>query len=344
MSEAAAAASRPRRIAVEEAFALPAQLDAYRAADPRGDGDLRFWHNILSGAFPEVVSRLLDIGEGRIAMMDALGIDMQVLSLTSPGVQVLDAAAADALARDANDAIAGAMARFPGRFAGLATIAVQDPPAAVREMERAAGLGLTGIVVNSHTGGRYLDEPDFLPVLEAAEALCLPVYIHPRTLPPAAAGPYAYGLESGIWGYAAETGLHAMRLILSGVLDRFPDLRIVLGHMGEGIPYWLYRIDYMHALRARRMPDQPATAPSAIFRRHFHITTSGMNDPDALRFCLAKLGPERILWAVDYPYQEPEEAVRWIDGMALDDGVGIAILAGNAERLFRLSPLLETRS
>lgn len=329
-----------RRIAVEEAFAVPEQLDGYRdlARSDWGDGDVRFWRAVLGGAFADIVADLLNVGPARLAMMDRLGVDVQLLSLTSPGVQVFAPARASALARLANDRLAETIARHPARFAGLATIPVQDPAAAVIELERAIGLGMKGTIVNSHTNGRYLDEEVFWPVLEAAEALDAPIYIHPRTLPEAAIGPYqAHNLTGGIWGYAAETGLHAMRLLASGVLARFPKLKIVLGHMGEGIPWWLYRIDYMWKLQSRRVLRGSNMLPSELFRQHFWITTSGMNDPDALGFALGKLGYERILWAMDYPYQEPDETVRWLGDMDLDAGVKAAVFGGNAERLFRIA-------
>jgi 2,3-dihydroxybenzoate decarboxylase len=334
-----------RRIAVEEAFATAEQLAAYRLLAESGwrDPDVLFWKGAVSGAFDDIVAKLLDVGDGRIAAMDRHGIDVQLLSLTSPGVQLFGGPRASDLARSSNDLLAAAIARHPDRFAGLATIAPHDADGAVREIERARDrLGLNGLIVNSHTDGRYLDEEAFWPVLEAAEALDMPIYIHPRSLPEAAAAPYrSRSLEGGIWGYAAETGLHAMRLIMSGVFARFPRLQIVLGHLGEGLPWWLYRIDYMYKLQSRRIPRSTNQLPSDYVRQNIWVTTSGMNDADALRFCLAKLGADRILWAVDYPYQEPAEAVSFLDEMDLDPADKAAIFAGNAERLFRI-PALET--
>jgi len=331
---------RIRRIAVEEAFATAEQLDAYRTLAESGwrDPDVLFWKGVVGGAFDDIVADLLDIGVGRIAAMDRHGIDVQLLSLTSPGVQVFEARKASDLARSSNDLLNEAIARHPSRFAGLAVIAPHDAPGAVREIERARDvLGLSGLIVNSHTDGCYLDEEAFWPVLEAAEAMDMPIYIHPRSLPEAAAAPYrSRSLEGGIWGYAAETGLHAMRLIMSGVFARFPRLRIVLGHLGEGLPWWLYRIDYMYKLQSRRIPRGTNQLPSDYVRQNIWVTTSGMNDADALRFCLAKLGPDRILWAVDYPYQEPGEAVSFLTEMDLDPVDKAAIFAGNAERLFRI--------
>ncbi|TKD49883.1 amidohydrolase family protein [Sphingomonas baiyangensis] len=334
---------RHRRIAAEEAFATPEQLAAYRLLGESGwrDPDVQFWKGAVAGAFDDIVARLLDVGEGRVAAMDRHGIDVQILSLTSPGVQLFAPARASELARASNDLLAAAIARHPTRFAGLAAVAPHDPAGAVREMERAIGsLGLKGILINSHTDGRYLDEAQFLPVLEAAEAMAVPVYLHPRSLPEAAAAGYgAHHLNGGIWGYAAETGLHAVRLIMAGVFARLPGLRIVLGHLGEGLPWWLYRLDYMYKLQSRRIPRGANLLPSDYVRQNFWITTSGMNDADAVRFCIAKLGVERVLWAVDYPYQEAGEAVSFLNAMDLPAAHKRAIFGANAERLFGIAAL-----
>lgn len=332
-----------RRIATEEAFATPEQLEAYRRLGESGwkDPDVLFWRNVLAGHFEDIVAKLLDIGEGRIAMMDRHRIDIQLLALTSPGVQLFAPVRASAMAQACNDLLAEAIKCFPTRFAGLACIAPHDPAGAVREMERAVQrLGLNGVVVNSHTDGRYLDEPAFWPILEAAEAMEVPIYIHPRSLPQQASAPYdSLQLNGGIWGYAAETGLHAMRLIMAGVFARFPGLKIVLGHMGEGLPWWLYRLDYMYDLQSRRLRRDTNCRPSDYVRRNIWITTSGMNDADALRFCLAKLGSERILWAVDYPYQDATEAASFLSDMDIPQDQKAGIFGGNAESLFKIPSL-----
>lgn len=331
----------PIRIACEEAFALPEQVEIYRALGRSNwrDPDVGFWRFAEEAAYRDILDGLLDLGEGRLATMDAHGVDMQLLLLTSPGVQVLTPEAGTALARLANDRAAEAVAAHPDRFAALAAIAPQDPAGAVAEMERAVRtLGMHGFVVNSHTDGHYLDEDRFRPILEAAEALDRPIYIHPRILPADAAGPYrAYGLTGGLWGYAAETGLHAMRMIMGGVFDRHPRLKVVLGHMGEGLPYWLYRMDYMYRLRERREPGPLAHPPSHYVRTNFAITTSGMNDPDVLAFCIAKLGADSILWAIDHPYQETAEAVEFMAGAPVSEADRAKMFGGNAQRVFGLA-------
>jgi 5-carboxyvanillate decarboxylase len=330
---------RVRRIATEEAFAIPEQFDGYRALGRStwSSPDVVFWSRALSNPDTRLVDALLDVDDLRIADMDANGVGVQLLLLTSPGVQIFDADTATEMAELANDLLAEAIARHPDRFAGLGTFAPQDPVQAAGEMRRAIEeLGLNGFVVNSHTDGEYLDQEKFWPILEAAEALGAPIYIHPRPLPQSAVGPYLdQDLWAGIWGYAAETGLHALRLITSGVLDRFPGLTIVLGHMGEGLPYFVYRIDYMSRLLRRIGTHAPYELdPSEYLRRNFLVTTSGMNHDPPLELCLKELGAANIMWAIDYPYQQTPEAVEFMDAAPLSERQRAQIYAGNAERVF----------
>jgi 5-carboxyvanillate decarboxylase len=328
-----------RRIATEEAFAIPEQFEAYRALGRStwSSPDVVFWSRILNNPENRLIEALLDLDDLRIADMDANGVDVQLLLLTSPGVQVLDADSATAMAGRANDLLAEAIARHPDRYAGLAAFAPQDPERAAQEMRRAIEeLGLNGFVVNSHTEGEYLDQEKFWPILEAAEALDAPIYIHPRPLPEAAIGPYLdHELWAGIWGYAAETGLHGLRLITSGVFDRFPKLKVVLGHMGEGLPYFVYRMDYMSRLLRQIGSHKPYELdPSEYLRRNFLITTSGMNHHPPLELCLTELGPDNIMWAIDYPYQQTPECVEFMDTAPIDREDLEKIYAGNAERVF----------
>jgi 5-carboxyvanillate decarboxylase len=331
-----------RRIATEEAFATRELADAMRElVEGGGDSaDLVFWRGLLFRENDDRLANLLDLDAQRLATMDANGIDMHVLSITSPGVQMLESSRAAAIAADSNDQLAAAIARHPDRYAGLAAFAPQDPNKAAQEMERAINrLGLNGFIVNSHTDGQYLDEPFYWPILEAAEALGAPIYIHPRSLPDSAIGPYRdHSLWTAMWGFAAETGLHGMRLIASAVLDRFPKLKIVLGHMGEGIPYWVYRIDHMYPKMAFRHPVRTEMLPSEYLKRNFLITTSGMNHSPALKYCLEVLGPDNIMWAIDYPYQDMDEAVAFMDSAPIDEDTRASIYCRNAERHFRIAP------
>jgi len=252
---------------------------------------------------------------------------------------MMSADKANAIAAIGNDRLYEAIQRHPDRFAGLATIAPQDPANAVKEIERAiTKLKLSGIMINSHTNGEYLSERKYWPILEAIAALKVPLYIHPRAPIPAMAKAYRTDhLEHAIWGYQAETGLHGLRIITSGVLDHFPGLQIVLGHMGEGIPYWLYRLDFMHG-RVRIPFDRPKLklTPSEYFNRNFYITTSGMNWEPTLKFCIEVLGSDRIMWAIDYPYQDHPDAVDFMDAAGISEKDKQKIYHENAERVFKL--------
>lgn len=332
-----------RRIATEEAFAIPEQMEAMRelAGSGADHPDLDFWRALTGqNPFAETIGgRLLDLDGERLRLMDQEGVDMQLLLLTSTGVQMLEAGRASELAQLANDRLAEAIRRHPGRYAGLGVVPTQDVPRAIRELERAIkGLGLNGIVINSHTNGEYLDERKYWPLLEAAAALGVPIYIHPRAPSPAMAAPYRpYRLEGAIWGYQAETGLHALRLIVSGAFDAFPDLRIVLGHMGEGLPYWLWRVDHMHAHTAAGARPKLKLRPSDYFRRNFLISTSGMNWEPVLKFCLSVLGADNLMWAIDYPYQDTRDSVRFLDNADITREEREKIFHRNAERIFGIA-------
>ena len=334
-----------KRIAVEEAFVTDDIASEWAKVLAAGDVEpgFRLMGDSILGNSPgarAVHQRLLDIGGERIAHMDATGIDLQILSLTSPGVQVFNATTGAALARQSNDALVDAIARHPTRLAGLAAIAPQDPVTAVAELGRVATLaGIKGFIVNSHTHGEYLDVPKYWPIFEAAEALNLPLYLHPREPSPAMLGPFAdYGLYFAGWGFAAETGLHAMRIIMCGVLDRFPKLKIILGHMGEGIPFWLQRIDNRYLLQVRLgAVRKMARLPSEYFLENFVITTSGVCFAPALKLSIEVLGAERILFAADYPYESVEEAVAFMDGVDVAEHIRTQIYWENSARVFCLA-------
>lgn len=327
-----------RRIATEEAFVIPEVLEPMRARfENEGyDPDLFFWSKAAAGSPLE--RRLYDLDDERLQVMDENGVDVHLLSLASTGVQMFDADKATALASLANDHMAEAIDRHPDRYAGLASFAPQDVAGAVKEIERAmTELDLNGLIVNSHTNGEYLDEPEYWPILEAAAALKAPLYIHPRAPSPAMAKPYrAHTLEHAIWGFQAETGLHAVRLIVSGVFDKFPDLKIVLGHMGEGLPYWLYRIDAMH--KAFKAPDRAVLKqkPSDYFHQNFAITISGVNWTPALKFCIDAISADNIMFAIDYPFCDSAEAVEFMDSVDISEEDRKKIYSENAERIFNI--------
>lgn len=315
-----------KKVAVEEAFTIDrlagAQADMEAAMNPA-------WADY-------VAARIGDLTDLRLREMDEQGIDVQVLSLTSPGIQGMDAAAdAVATAREANDLVAQVVRDHPTRFAAFAALACQDPAAAVTELERAVTeLGCKGALINGHTHGSYLDEPQHWGLWEAAEALGVPIYLHPVDPPAPVEVCAGYPMDRAAWGWAFETGSHALRLILGGVFDRFPGATVMVGHMGELLPYSLARLDDRYDFY---VADPPlADKPSAYVRRNVAVTTSGVNDAAPLRCAIDALGADRVLFAVDYPYQRNDEAVAFIDAVALTDDEREAICHGNAERLLGL--------
>lgn len=348
-----------RKIATEEAFTIPEMVEPVREVIRRGGPglDLVLLNSIYNappsspapagsqtGANRDALARqllpmLLDIDKARIADMDSNRVDMHVLSLSMPGVQIFARDAAVALARVANDRLSDAVRSHPKRFAGLASFAPQAPDAAAAEMERAVNsLKLNGFIVNSHTDNSYLDDQKYWPILEAAEALDRPLYIHPRAPSDGMAAPFRdYRLEGAVWGYGVEVATHIMRLLFSGALDRFPKLHIVIGHMGEALPFWLSRLDFMGMPGSRGASRRNQLKPSEYFQRNISITTSGVEDPLALRFCIDKLGVERIMWAIDYPFQPTAPAVAFLESAQLSAEERSRIAYANAERVFRIA-------
>ena len=338
-----------RRIATEEAWATPELIRMYRevlankSIDDIGFNTMwGFYAGSQSERARSIIEKLQWMDERRIADMDASGIDMHLLLLTSPGPHVFDAATGSALARESNDQLADAIARHPTRFAGLAAIAPQDPAAAARELERGVSkLGLKGAVLNSHVHGQYLDDPKFWDIFAAAEGCDVPIYVHPNTPSDRMIAPFLEaGLDGAIYGFGVETGLHILRLMVAGVFDRFPRLKIVIGHMGEALPYWLFRLDYMYraTLNSKRYPHwKPCRRlPSEYLRENVWVTCSGMPWGPAITFSQQVLGVERVLYAMDYPYQfQPSEVVA-CDIVPMSPEDRRKFFQTNAEELFRL--------
>ncbi|HUI79773.1 MAG TPA: amidohydrolase family protein [Bryobacteraceae bacterium] len=336
------------RLAAEEAYAPPDLLQRYQKllADPtKADPGFRsLWGHYLgaSAAATALARRIQDIGEARIRDMDASGIARQILSLTAPGVQVFDADTATGLANTYNDQLAEAICKHPDRFAGLAAIAPQDAAGAAKELERGVRtLGLKGAIVNSHTQGEYLDDRKFWPIFEAAEALRAPIYLHPTTPSAAMIAPFKEaGLDGAVFGFGVETGLHMLRIITSGAFDRFPALRIVVGHLGEALPYWMFRIDFMHGrmVAAGRHPrvGKLAKKPSDYLKENFYYTTSGMAWEPVILFAQSVLGVDRVLYAMDYPYQYVPDEVKVTDDLPISEGDKEKLYRTNAERVFAL--------
>lgn len=299
-------------------------------------------HPQVAAGYARLIDQLCDLGERRIADMDAAGIDVQVLSLTAPGVEQLDVADAVALARDANDQLADAVRRHPDRFAGFATLPTAAPDAAADELERMVrDHGFKGALINGHTQGRYLDDTFFWPILERAEALRVPLYLHP-TPPPAAViaacytGNFAPGvavsLATGAWGWHIETALHVLRLILSGAFDRFPTLQLVIGHLGETLPFMLPRLDLGLPVEVTKL----ARPVSAYVRENLYCTIAGFNWTPAFLDLLLQVGADRIMFSTDYPYGSMEQARTFLEQLPLSPADKERIAHGNAERLLHL--------
>ena len=337
-----AAAQEPdyRRIAVEEIYCPPEVMEAsIRAINANPDLEPNFLGNFSpdNARFVNgrIIERLQDIGEERLRVMDESGIDKVLLSNWAPGVQLFGTEEAKELAAISNDRMAEAARAHPDRYAGMVTIAPQDPEAAGVEIERGLSLGLTGVLINSHTHDEYLDDPKFWPIFEVCEARSVPIYLHPRVPAPQMYPPFSqYNMHGAMWGFAIEASTHALRLIGAGVFDQFPNLTLVLGHMGEGLPFWLYRLDTTSAGFVGRTISRP---PSEYVRENMLITTSGMAWDPALLLSHAALGAENIMFAVDYPFGNYARDTAWFDAIDLPEADKRLIYSGNAERIYNLS-------
>ena len=337
-----------KRIATEEAWNIPEILEAQvrLLASPNAPNDSSLRMAGMFSKLPALQVQLMDIGDRRIARMDELEIDKQLLLLTSPGVQVLEPDEGTALARLANDRLAATCRRYPDRFAGLTVFAPQDVKGAVAEIERGMrSLGLNGAVINSHFRGHYLDEPPYWPILEALEANDAALYIHPTIPPTSWSQPYEFrGFGGALAGFTHEVWMHTMGLIFSGAFDRFPKLRLVIGHMGEAMPLLLYRFDWMQSnadgregLRGGAPAVKLLHKVSYYFKNNIWITTSGQGWEPSIKFCMDVLGPERVIYAMDYPYQQSADEVAAYDAFDLSPEHKKMLMQTNAERVFRLS-------
>ena len=318
------------KVAVEEHFRIPET----KGSESRYPG--AYWEGLSS--------KLLDVHDARLAEMDKTGIEFEVISLNSNAVQgVPDPAQAIALARRANDALAAAVAKRPDRFAGLAALPMQDPAAAATELQRCVReLKFKGALVNgfSQVGSPdtavYYDLPQYRPFWAEVERLRVPFYLHPRDQLPSRRQAYDGHpwLVGSPWGFADETALHALRLMGSGLFDEFPKLQIVLGHLGERIPYDLWRLDH----RLNKVPNRPAKRPMGeYFRNNFHISTSGHFCTPSLINAILTVGADRVLFAVDYPFEDHMEGCAWFDSLEIAETDRIKIGRTNALALFGLS-------
>jgi 2,3-dihydroxybenzoate decarboxylase len=315
-----------RKIALEEHFLCPGFED--------------YWQTTVGDVDPailrQVIARLSDFGELRLAAMDKAGIARSVLGLAGPGVQVeRDVVAARRNARAANDFLAAEIAKRPDRYSGLAHLPMQDAVAAADELERCVReLTFCGAMINGHTNGQYLDDPSLYPFWERAQALDAPIYLHPADpVTPSRALDGHTGLRRATWEWGFETGSHALRLVFGGHFDRFPGAKLVLGHLGETLPYLLWRFDS----RAKLYGVKLAKPPSQYIKENIVVTTSGMCSAEPLTCAMSALGRDRVMFAADYPFESSEEAAHFIDSVPLDDKTRNDICFNTAARYFKLS-------
>jgi predicted TIM-barrel fold metal-dependent hydrolase len=320
------------KVTLEDHFATPATL---------GDSQVFGAH-----VWSELGPRLTDFHDQRLRQMDASGVEMMVLSLNAPAVQgIHDLKQAIAVAREANDAVAAQVNRRPDRFAALAALPMQDPEAAAMELTRCVReLGFNGALVNgfSQVGTpdkiAYYDMPAYRPFWAAVESLDVPFYLHPRNPLPNAVPvydghPWLFGPT---WAFAAETAVHALRLIGSGLFDAHPRLAVVLGHLGEGLAFYLWRIDNRNTWMEAPHKYAARKPVADYIRANFHITTSGHYSTPALVAALAEMGAERVMFSVDYPFENISDAVDWFDAVPLAEGDRRKIERTNAIKLFKL--------
>ncbi len=315
------------KIALEEHFLSPG-IDDYwwptvKNVDPKLVNDL--------------VARLTDFGEMRLATMDEAGIARSVLAIAGPGVQSeRDAATATRRAAKSNDFLAREIQRRPDRYSGFAHIALQDPRGAAAELERCMrDLKFCGAMINGHTNGQYLDDPALHPFWERAEALGATIYIHPTDpVAPSPALEGVRGLRRATWEWGFETGSHALRLVFSGLFDRFPRAKVMLGHLGETLPFLLWRFDS----RAKLYGVKLAREPSDYIKGNITVTTSGMCSSEPLNCTLAALGPDRVMFGADYPFESAQEAGEFLDHTPLSLAVREDVASGNAARHLGLPP------
>jgi 2,3-dihydroxybenzoate decarboxylase len=292
-----------------------------------------------AGARGETRKKLLDLDDMRLAAMDEGGVDLQVISHAAPSAQKLPADVASAVTRRANDRLAAAVARHPTRYAGLAAVPTADPAAGADELERCISeLGFKGAMLHGLANGVWLDDKRFWPIFARAEALDVPVYLHPAIPLPAVIDAYYKDyaedfpvlLQAG-WGYTVEAATHAIRMVLSGIFEVHPKLKIILGHLGEGLPFLLWRID-----NALSRPGQKPVRFREVFRNNFWVTTSGFFSDAALLCTMMELGADRILFSIDYPFERHLPGPPWLERAPICDEDKIKIASGNAKRLLRL--------
>jgi predicted TIM-barrel fold metal-dependent hydrolase len=327
-----------RVVALEEHFTVPALV---RRIDPDAIARRGFRPRTPSPHGPNLAEVLPEIGERRLASMDAADITVEVLSNTGPGPDLVPGADGIAIAREMNDHLAAAIAGHPDRFAGFAVLPMQSPEACAAELERSVRrLGFAGALINGTTEGRFLDDPAYDSLLAAAVGLDVPIYVHPHLAPEAVREAYYSGLAPGAgrvleaagWGWHSETAIHILRLVLAGTLDRHPRLKLIIGHMGEMLPMMLDRIDQVFANDIGHL-QRPV---SRAILDQVWITTSGVFSEPPLLAALLTFGIDRIMFSVDYPYAPHARGRSFLDRIALSPDDMAKLTHGNADGLLKL--------
>ena len=323
-------------IALEEHFAIAATLSMSE-------------RYAIDHAWTSLRARLLDVGDLRLSEMDRHGIGFAILSLNAPGIQEIhEVPLAIETARAANDRLAGAVRAHPDRFGGFAALPMQDPDTAAGELTRAVEeLGFHGALVNGYSqvgsadGVIYYDDPRYDAFWATVERLHVPFYLHPRDPLPAREPIYDGHpwLLGPVWAFGVETSTHALRLMASGLFDRHPRLTLILGHLGEGLPYSIWRCDHRLAKSPRGIP---ARRPLAEYlRSNVYLTTSGHFWTRSLEAAMAEIGVDRVMFSVDYPFEDTVDATTWFDHVPLSDIDRVKIARSNAIDLLRLGNVVQ---
>ena len=323
-----------KTIAIEEHFTTP----MYKQNVPANEFRNFYLTSRSEQIGHNIVDELADLGRKRLAHMDAAGVDVQVLSFGSPGPQGFAADIAIPMARDANDLLHEAVKAHPDRFAGFAALPTADPKAAADELERTVTkLGFKGTMIHGHTQGSFLDERKYWVIFERAQALSVPIYLHPTLAHPSAMASYFNGYEElarAGWGFAIDTSCHFLRIVFAGVFDAFPDLKIILGHLGEGLPFAMHRLnDHTYKAAARRGLKK---SPLQYLKDNMLVTTSGNWYEPAFLCTLLALGADNILFAVDWPYEPNTAGIEFLNKLSISDLDREKIAHLNAERILRM--------
>jgi 2,3-dihydroxybenzoate decarboxylase len=318
-----------KKIALEEALSTPSTASY-----------LQITMQVVEEKDRAAFVQKLEDSDQRIAAMDDAGVDLFVLSQTSPGVQAeKDSAVAVQRAREANDYLKGQVDQHPDRYRAFAHLAMQDVTAAADELQRCVkDLGFPGAMINGNTNGTYLDDPCYLPFWERVADLGVPIYIHPANpfIQPYVLNGYPI-IQGALWGWSTDNSSHFLRILFSGLFDRYPSLTIILGHMGETLPYFLWRIDSRYEVTNSADKPKLKKKPSEYFRSNLIITTTGVCQDSSLQCAIAEMGEDRVLFSVDYPYEDATQAAQWIETTPLTDDQREKICHGNAERVLGLT-------